>query len=54
MFVVLIFDEATMEDLMVAHFDTEAEAQAYIADCNAEDVLFFGEVVDTLWYEWVA
>lgn len=51
MFNVCMFDEATWDDVVVASFASEAEAEAYIAECNAEDVAEFGEVLDDLWIE---
>ena len=51
MFNVYMFDESTQDDAIVASFASEAEAEAYIAECNADDVAEFGEVLTDLWTE---
>lgn len=51
MFNVCMFDEFTWDDAVVASFASKAEAEAYIAECNADDVAEFGEVLDDLWIE---
>lgn len=51
MFRVYMFDDAVVDDVVVAIFDTEAEAEAYVAECNADDIAEFGEIMDDLWIE---
>ena len=51
MFKVYMTDEATFDEVCVATFETLAEAEAYITECEAEDVKMYGKVIDELWIE---
>lgn len=40
-----------MDDMALMSFDTEIEAQNYIAELEAFDIEDYGEVIECYWYD---
>ena len=51
MFKVMMYDEATMDEVLVKEFETLTEAKDFITDCENIDFQEYGKVVDELWIE---